>query len=41
MSAYWLDRKTLRPIGEVWAPHVHTVSVDPRTGLVDLPVENI
>ncbi len=41
LSAYWLDGKMLRPIGEVRAPHAHTVSVDPRTHLVYLPLENV
>jgi len=41
LSAYWLDAKTLRPIGEVRAPHAHTVSLDPRTHLVYLPLENV
>ena len=41
LSAYWLDGKTLRRIGEVRAPHAHTVSVDPRTHLVYLPLENV
>jgi len=41
LSAYWLDGKTLRPIGEVRAPHAHTVLVDPRTHLVYLPLENV
>jgi hypothetical protein len=41
LSAFWLDRRTLRPIGEVRAPRAHTVSVDPRTHLVYLPLENI
>jgi DNA-binding beta-propeller fold protein YncE len=41
LSAYWLDRQTLRPIGEVRAPRAHTVSVDPRTHLVYLPLENV
>ena len=41
LSAYWLDGKMLRPIGEVSAPHAHTVSVDPRTHLVYVPLENI
>ena len=41
LSAYWFDAKTLRPIGEVRAPHAHTVSVDPRTHLVYLPLENV
>jgi glutamine cyclotransferase len=41
LAAYWLDGKTLRPIGEVRAPRAHTVSVDPRTHLVYLPLENV
>jgi len=41
LSAYWLEGKTLRPIGEVRAPHAHTVSVDPRTHLVYVPLENV
>jgi 6-phosphogluconolactonase (cycloisomerase 2 family) len=41
LSAFWLDGQTLRPVGEVLMPHAHTVSVDPRTHLVYLPLENI
>jgi DNA-binding beta-propeller fold protein YncE len=41
LSAYWLDGHTLRPTGEVRVPHAHTVSVDPRTHFVYLPLENI
>ena len=41
MSAYWLDGTTLRPLGEVHAPHAHTVAVDPRTHRIYLPLENI
>ena len=41
LGAYWLDGATLRPAGEVRAPHAHTVSVDPRTHLVYLPLENV
>jgi DNA-binding beta-propeller fold protein YncE len=41
VSAFWFDGQTLRPIGEVRLPHAHTVSVDPRTHLVYLPLENI
>jgi len=40
LSAFWLDGTTLRPVGEVRAPHAHTVSVDPRTHRVYLPLEN-
>jgi len=41
VMAFWLDGKTLKPAGEVRAPHAHTVSVDPRTHRVYLPLENI
>jgi DNA-binding beta-propeller fold protein YncE len=41
LSAFWLDDRTLRPIGQLRAPHAHTVSVDPRTHLVYLPLENV
>lgn len=41
LSAFWLDGTTLKPVGEVRAPHAHTVSVDPRTHRVYLPLENI
>ena len=41
LAAFWLDDRTLRPVGEVKAPHAHTVAVDPRTHLVYLPLENI
>lgn len=41
LSVFWLDGNTLRPAGEVRAPHAHTVSVDPRTHRVYLPLENV
>jgi DNA-binding beta-propeller fold protein YncE len=41
LSAYSLDGTTLRAVGEVRAPHAHTVSVDPRTHRVYLPLENV
>jgi streptogramin lyase len=41
LSTYWLDGRTLRPIGIVRAPHAHTVSVDPRTHVVYVPLENV
>ena len=41
LSAYWLDGGTLRPVGEVRRPHAHTVSVDPRTHLIYLPLEDV
>lgn len=41
LSAFWLDGTTLEPVGEIKAPHAHTVSVDPRTHRVYVPLENI
>jgi DNA-binding beta-propeller fold protein YncE len=41
LSAFWLDGNVLRPVGELRIPHAHTVSVDPRTHLVYLPIENV
>ena len=41
LSAFWLDGKTLHSVGEVRLPHAHTVSVDPRTHRVYLPLEDI
>jgi DNA-binding beta-propeller fold protein YncE len=41
LSVFWLEGTTLKPAGEVRAPHAHTVSVDPRTHRVYLPLENI
>lgn len=41
LSAFWLDGSELTPIGEIRAPHAHTVSVDPTTHRVYLPLENI
>jgi len=41
LSAFWLDGATLKPLGQIHAPHAHTVSVDPRTHRVFLPLENI
>ncbi|HEY8831116.1 MAG TPA: YncE family protein [Gemmatimonadaceae bacterium] len=41
LSVFWLNGKVLIPIGEVRVPHAHTVSVDPRTHLVYLPLENV
>ena len=41
LTAYLLDRNILRPLGQIRAPHAHTVSVDPRTHLVYLPLENL
>jgi DNA-binding beta-propeller fold protein YncE len=41
LTAFWLDGSELRSIGEVRAPRAHTVSVDPRTHLVYLPLESV
>ena len=41
VTAYVLDHTTLRPLGQIRAPHAHTVSVDPRTHLVYVPLENL
>ena len=41
LSAFWLDGTTLTPVGEIRTPHAHTVSVDPRTHRVYLPLENV
>lgn len=41
LSAFWLYGMTLKPVGEIFAPHAHTVSVDPRTHRVYLTLENI
>ncbi len=39
----WYDAAadTLARIGELRAPHAHTVAVDPRTHRVYLPLENV
>ena len=41
LSSFVADGPVLHPIGEIRAPHAHTVSVDPRTHRVYLPLENI
>lgn len=41
LSAFWLDGTTLKPVAEIRAPHAHTVSVDPRTHRVFLPLESV
>jgi DNA-binding beta-propeller fold protein YncE len=41
LSAFWLDGTSLRSIGEIRAAHAHTVSVDPRTHRIYLPLENV
>jgi DNA-binding beta-propeller fold protein YncE len=41
LSAFRLDGRTLTPAGELFIPHAHTVSVDPRTHRVYLALENM
>jgi DNA-binding beta-propeller fold protein YncE len=41
LSAFWLDGRSLKLVGEIRAAHAHTVSVDPRTHRVFLPLENV
>jgi DNA-binding beta-propeller fold protein YncE len=41
LSAFAADGVTLRPLGEVRAPHAHSVAVDPRTHRVYVPLENV
>jgi DNA-binding beta-propeller fold protein YncE len=41
LSSFVADGPVLHPVGEIKAPHAHTVSVDPRTHRVYLPLENI
>lgn len=44
LSSFWATDDTLRPLlplGDLRAPHAHTVSVDPRTHRVYVPLENV
>jgi len=41
LSAFWLNGTKLESLGEIRAPHAHTVSVDPRTHRVYVPLENV
>jgi len=40
LSIFSAAGDTLRPLGELRAPHAHSVAVDPRTHRVYLPLEN-
>lgn len=40
-SSFWATGDTLLPLGSQHIPHAHTVSVDPRTHRVYLPLEFI
>ena len=41
LSTFVADGATLHAVGEIKAPHAHTVSVDPRTHRVYLALENV
>jgi DNA-binding beta-propeller fold protein YncE len=41
LSTFVVDGALLRPVGEIKAPHAHTVAIDPRTHRVYLPLENV
>ena len=41
LSTFVADGAALRAVQEIKAPHAHTVSVDPRTHRVYLPLENV
>jgi hypothetical protein len=41
LSAFVADTGSLRSVGVIRMPHAHTVSVDPRTHLVYVPLENV
>ena len=41
LSSFWVVGDTLLPLGDLRAPHAHSVSVDPRTHRVYLPLESV
>jgi len=41
VSSFWLDGTSLHPLGEYRARSAHSVSVDPRTHRIYLPLENV
>ena len=41
LTAFEVRETTLVPLAEYRAPHAHTAAVDPATGLVYLPLENV
>ncbi len=41
VSIFQVDGTSVRSVGEMRAPHAHTVSVDPRTHRVYFPLENV
>ena len=41
LSSFWAVGDTLLPLGDLRVPHAHSVSVDPRTHRVYLPLESV
>jgi DNA-binding beta-propeller fold protein YncE len=41
LSSFWVVGDTLLPLGDLRVPRAHTVSVDPRTHRVYLPLESV
>ncbi|PYP75425.1 MAG: YncE family protein [Gemmatimonadetes bacterium] len=41
LSSFWATGDTLLPLGDLRAPRAHSVSVDPRTHRVYLPLESV
>ena len=41
LSTFWATGDTLLPLGDLSAPHAHSVAVDPRTHRVYVPLENV
>ena len=41
LSSFWATGDTLVPLGDLRAPHAHSVSVDPRSHRVYLPLESV
>jgi len=41
LSIFVADAESLHPVGVIRMPHAHTVSVDPRSHLVYVPLENV
>jgi DNA-binding beta-propeller fold protein YncE len=41
LSSFWATGDTLLPLGDLRVPHAHSVSVDPRSHRVYLPLESV
>ena len=41
LSSFWVVGDTLLPLGDLRVPRAHTVSVDPRSHRVYLPLESV